>query len=408
MKKLFAIITSLLLFLSFSLTGCGKGQENVTRVEMDINPSVEFMVDAKGKVSSVTALNDDGSILISGETFVGLKYEDAMEKAVELSVSLGYISDNESVEAKGEIKISVSGDASRAKEIQTKINSTVDKYLKDNNVNAKVEEAKAMTLEELRREAVNTSMVTEEEAKSMDESQCLKVICASRIETAELITKEMREAYYRAKEYKIEFAEKEEVANAMKDLTGIYQTAYSLYKTALDAYSQAIQRLDEARYNYLVSPESDYQKALATLREKKVEFVKERNYCLSLDVNGEEYIRVSASLKVTEEEYDQMVESLERLGSSINSSLETLIQALKTAETALNEAYNKLPLPSDFEETLKSKAKETEENINKLKDSYFEEFEKAHKSDFKALEKQISDQKKAMLENVKSNNSSNN
>ena len=103
-----------------------------------------------------------------------------------------------------------------------------------------------------------------------------------------------------------------------------------------------------------------------------------------------------------------MVESLERLGSSINSSLETLIQALKTAETALNEAYNKLPLPSDFEETLKSKAKETEENINKLKDSYFEEFEKAHKSDFKALEKQISDQKKAMLENVKSNNSSNN
>ena len=36
----------------------------LTRMTVDVNPSVEFMVDDQNKVVSVTALNDDGSILI--------------------------------------------------------------------------------------------------------------------------------------------------------------------------------------------------------------------------------------------------------------------------------------------------------------------------------------------------------
>ena len=212
----------------------------------------------------------------------------------------------------------------------------------------------------------------------------------------------MREAYYRAKEYKIEFAEKEEVANLMKDLTGVYATAYSLYAVALQAYSTALQALDQARYDYLVSPESQYQKTLVALREKKAEFIEDRNYTLSLDVNGEEYAAATLELKASEEEYDEMVNTLEQLGTTVNERLEQLISALKTAEQTLTDVYSRLPLPSDFEETVKSKAKETETQLNALKDSFFEEYEEAHKADFDAIEAQLKAQKEKMLENAKS------
>ena len=47
----------------FSFGGCSKAAEN-TRMTVDINPSVELMVDKDNKVVSVTALNDDAAIIL--------------------------------------------------------------------------------------------------------------------------------------------------------------------------------------------------------------------------------------------------------------------------------------------------------------------------------------------------------
>ena len=82
MKRKFTCILLLLTMLlsAFSLTSCfGSEPEEgvVTRMTVDINPSVEFMIDDQNKVVSVTALNDDGGILIvahAGEDhLLGLK-----------------------------------------------------------------------------------------------------------------------------------------------------------------------------------------------------------------------------------------------------------------------------------------------------------------------------------------------
>ena len=406
MRKIFGILLLMLVVLSCAtLTACSKKPEDgtVTRVEIFVNPDVEFMVDSENKVVAVTALNDDGSVLISGEVFVGLDYKDAVEKYVSLAKSLGYLLEEEKNNVEAQINVSVSGATAYAKELKKNINSKIDKFLKDNKINASVKELKAMTVEELRKEAVNTSMVTEEEAAGMNEKQLLQVLSASRIETAELLTKEMRDAYYRAKEHKISFAEKEEVQNAMEGLTGAYQKAYSLYSTALLVYSSAIQALDDARYNYLVSPESEYQKALQELREQKTEIIKERTYTMSLNVDDEEYASATLKLKASEEDYDRMLANLEQIGTQANTTLENLITKLKSAETALNEVYKNLPLPADFEQILKDKAKENEAKLNALKDNFFEEFEQNHKSDLDALASKISEQKQKLLDNAKSN-----
>ena len=408
MKKIFNI--SLLLIMAFAcffLTACSKDAEEgtVTRVEMFVNPDIEFMIDSNNKVIAVTALNDDGSVLISEETFVGLEYKDAINKAMTLAKTMGYLTKANVDNYVSEIKLSVSGTTRYAKDVKENITSNIKTFLDDNNISGTVKNINAMTVEELRAEAVNTAMVTEDEAKEMDEKQLLQVISASRIETAELLTKEMREAYYRAKEHRISFVEREETLQAMEGLTGLYATAFSLYSVALTVYSSALDALDEARYNYFVSPESDYQKALAELREKKAEILEDRNYLLTLNVNGEEYASVSLEITASEEEYDQMVANLERLGTELNTSLEQLVVKLREAETALYDTYNKLPLPSDFSQTLKDKASELETKLNETKDKFFEEYEKDHKDDLDILIAQLAAEKQKILNGAKVNSS---
>ncbi len=78
-KRILSVLlaTAMLLATTVMLfTSCGKKdatppEGTYTRLTVDINPGVEFMVDDQNKVVSVTAPNDDGSILIAGEAFVG-------------------------------------------------------------------------------------------------------------------------------------------------------------------------------------------------------------------------------------------------------------------------------------------------------------------------------------------------
>ena len=82
---------------------------------VDINPSVEFMIDDQNKIVSVTALNDDGSILIVGEAFVGKTPEEAVEMMVTLASDTGYLVQGNAEAAENTVKIlSALSDDSRA------------------------------------------------------------------------------------------------------------------------------------------------------------------------------------------------------------------------------------------------------------------------------------------------------
>ena len=81
-KRLISIFLLCTLFLTaISFTSCANvrpEEGSITRMTVDINPSVEFMIDDQNKIVSVTALNDDGSILIVGEAFLGKTPEEAV------------------------------------------------------------------------------------------------------------------------------------------------------------------------------------------------------------------------------------------------------------------------------------------------------------------------------------------
>ncbi len=401
-----ALCLCLLIGMALPLASCKKSEPTppegtYTRMTVDINPSVEFMVDDQNKVVSVTALNDDGSILIAGEAFVGKTPEEATRMVVSLATDAGYLVKGEihveNTDESQKIEISVSGNSDYAKELAKNVKSDVEKYLKDNKITATVESVKAKTLDEMRKVVIEDGLFTEDEVKDMTEEQLYKALAAGRIETAQLLTAEMREAYYRAKDYKISFVEKQATADIISGMGATYKVLMSGYSTALAAYSTSIDTLDELRYSLLVDPESAYQKALASLRDAKEDLLKEKKLIFSVKDGDKTYAEISASFKLSEETYNKALKAVEDAGAAANKAMETAIAALREIETQLKALEEKLRENEDISAKLTAEAQNLEDTLNKAKDNFFAEFEAAHKSDIEKAEADLEAKKQELI-----------
>lgn len=394
------------------LASCKKSQATppegtYTRMTVDVNPSVELMVDDQNKVVSVTALNDDGSILIAGEDFSGKTPEEATKLIVSLATDAGYLVKGEiraeNTEDSQTVTITVSGNSDYAKELTESVKKDIEKFLKDNKITAGVETAKAKTLEEMRKLVTEDGLFTEDEVKNMTEEQLYKALAAGRIETAELLTVEMRKAYYQAKDYKISFAEKQATADIISGMGTSYKLMLSGYSMALVAYGTAIDSLDELRYNLLVSPDSAYQKALAELRDAKADLLKEKKLMLTVKDGDKTYAEISASFKLSEETYNKALKAVTDAGDAANKALESTIALLREAETSLKELESKLFENADISEKLTVEAKDLENTINAAKEGFFAEFEKAHKDDIEKAENDLKAKKQELIAEAKKN-----
>lgn len=401
-----ALCLCLLIGMALPLASCKKSEPTppegtYTRMTVDINPSVEFMVDDQNKVVSVTALNDDGSILIAGEAFVGKTPEEATRMVVSLATDAGYLVKGEihveNTDESQKIEISVSGNSDYAKELAKNVKSDVEKYLKDNKITATVESVKAKTLDEMRKVVIEDGLFTEDEVKDMTEEQLYKALAAGRIETAELLTAEMREAYYRAKDYKISFVEKQATADIISGMGTTYKVLMSGYSAALVMYSTSIDTLDELRYSLLVDPESAYQKALASLRDAKEDLLKEKKLVLSVKDGDETYAEISASFKLSEETYNRALKAVEDAGAAANKAMEAAIATLREVETQLKELEATLRENEDISAKLTAEAQNLENTLNKAKDDFFAEFEAAHKSDIEKAEADLEAKKQELI-----------
>lgn len=401
-----ALCLCLLIGMALPLASCKKSEPTppegtYTRMTVDINPSVEFMVDDQNKVVSVTALNDDGSILIAGEAFVGKTPEEATRMVVSLATDAGYLVKGEihveNTDESQKVEISVSGNSDYAKELAKNVKSDVEKYLKDNKITATVESVKAKTLDEMRKVVIEDGLFTEDEVKDMTEEQLYKALAAGRIETAQLLTAEMREAYYRAKDYKISFVEKQATADIISGMGATYKVLMSGYSTALAAYSTSIDTLDELRYSLLVDPESAYQKALASLRDAKEDLLKEKKLIFSVKDGDKTYVEISASFKLSEETYNKALKAVEDAGAAANKAMETAIAALREIEAQLKALEEKLRENEDISAKLTAEAQNLEDTLNKAKDNFFAEFEAAHKSDIEKAEADLEAKKQELI-----------
>ena len=403
-RKIIAFMLILTLILPcFTMFGCGEAtppEGTFTRLTVDVNPSIEFMIDDSGKVVSATALNDDGSILIAGEVLVGKTPEEAVKVVVSLATETGYLVKGNVTADENTVTISVSGDTTYAKKLAEKVENKISDVLKQADIEGKIEKAEALKTEALREMAAGTTLYSEEELNAMSDDQLYKVIAAGRIETALLLTDSLREIYFDAKNSKISFAKSEETAKIINAMGDGYALAYSAYKAALDSYHEVIIALDQLRYDMLVSPDSAYQKSLTELRNAKKELLRQKTFTASLEINGDEYLAATATLRLREETYEKALMAYENLGQVADAAFQVLIDRMSSVEQTLRSLEEKFP--EEIKTQLTAKAEEVENTLNATKDAFFEEFEEAHATDIETVKNTLIAQKNALIEAVDS------
>ena len=379
------------------LTGCGGSEKDAAaRMQVDINPSVEFILDADNKVLSVTALNDDGSLIIAGEAFVGKTAEEAVEMMVSISTDAGYLVKGELTAERDAITISITGDDAAAQELYEEVKAEIDGFLEESGIYAVVERGEELKLEALRELVMKADpSVTEEEVAKMNEEQLINALKISRIETAQLITEELREAYNVAKEYDLRFAERQAIKDVIDGLGSAYESFLNLYSKALDSYQETIAAVEQARYDNFVDVGSQYQKALAEVREQKDRVLAQRKEVAQLS-EGPAKEAAEAALDAEEAALMFKEDALNIAGSAANAAFDLVLGAMKTAENVLIELEK--TFPEEIKTALTESAQKTQDAMNEAKDKAFAKFEEAHKEDIENALAELEARKQELIE----------
>lgn len=364
-----------------------KADEPTTLLTMDVNPSITFTLDKNQRVVSVNGENEEGKMIIAGEAIIGKDVQTAIEIVIETESKTGFLISGNVEGNQNEITFSLTMDDSKAAEqLEQKVTSAVSEVCDRLQIKEKIEYVEAYSHENLVALAMSMdTTLSQEDAINMENEQLLAVIAKSQLETAELYSAELVDLYQSAKNYEIQFAEKEEVKNAIQTADKIYQTILSSYQYALDTLQSAIDQLEKLRYDYFLAPESDYQKAFEELKTKKADVLNLRNQLAELDpvTDTTKIVELKAQLTVSEtalEMAETILKSYRDAAYIAIDSQISLIQSTLDSLTALEEKF-----PSSITNILEKKAKEFEKKLNTTKDNFFQEFEKEYSDDIEKV-----------------------
>lgn len=369
-------------------------------VKMDVNPSIEFVVDEKNKVLSVNGLNDEGKMIVCGETVVNKDLDDAIEMIVKLEIDLGYITNGD--ENKITFTVSAKSDdiinniIADAKESAT---NTLDKL----GITAKIESAKGYTKEELGKLAKELDpTLTDEEIANLTYNQLVNVVRLYHLEVADFATVKLEEYYKKYRDYEIALSEKEYVKNAIS-------TADSTYKALLVSYSEFISNLEGAYtniqndyYNLFINPESEYQKAWANLATLKEAYLVQKNIVDNLPEGDLSLIEEKIKLEKARLGYEtaettlKAIESTSELSYNVTCQVfETIIESLKNLEKSL---------PTEIASITIREIENTDDKLNAYKKNICDEFEKEFADDIANMKQMMLDRKQELRNSLHTNN----
>lgn len=393
MKKFLKLSLVLIMFfmVSFFLIGCKKEtqeEKELSRVTVDINPSIELIVDEENKVVSVTALNDDGNVIIVGEAIVGKTVEEAISVIVSVATETGYLVKGEVEATENDIEISVSGDEKAQKELYDKIKGQVEKVVSEENINAIVSKKEALEQEALKALALELDpTLTEDQVNAMTEQELLEALKQARLERANLYSEVLVDAYNQTKEYEIKLIEHEEIAKILEEQSSLASKGYAALVTALQTATDAINRF---YYDTISAPSSDYQKKYKALLDAKAELVVQREKVEALE-EGIEKEAAKQILKIKEEAYTQAIQAFDALSETLETVYEQLIARLEQAEASLESFWN--TLTTEIQKFVETELVKFESTLNQAKDEFFEKFEQEHASEIEYYQNLMLEQK---------------
>lgn len=329
MKKIITIMLALVMTLGLvlSVSACSPSEEGTKVMTVELNPQVEFILDSNDKVVSVNAINDEGNYVIAKAQFVGMSADEALNAFLKISVEDGFLLEGEINAGENNVTISITGED--AQKVYEEVTQKAKEFIESlDMVDVTVEfNFEPITKEDI--EALVADCMRElnvEEIKAKTQAELIKLLEASRKQTEDLLSQELKDYYYAERALQIRKAKLDAYIEAIKaqDNIGIVSATLTAAQEQLDNLVTMISSYKEEYKQKFLDTTSEYYQKMQEVVLAKKELLKARLENATNEV-----------ITALESAYELAV-------ATINSAKEFAKAQIEVIDTAISEAYAKV------------------------------------------------------------------
>lgn len=367
-------------------------------VTIDVNPSIEMVIDEKNQVLSVYGNNDEGKMIIEGENIIGQNIEDVICSIIKIEKETKYLVSGLS----NEITIFITTDEIDQQELlKTNIKKIVEESCNKNDIESKINVKDGKTLSELKKQVLEFNpTLNDDTINDYTLTNLINEVKLYQLEVNNFATTKIEKLYLEVKKQSISLIEQESIKNAINNLDK------TLYNHEIDEYNEKynyfidIYNLVSSIYEeYFILEDSPYQQMLHKLEDKKNELNKQKKFAgdKSLENDLAEYIDASIKIMVLTTECSELEKALisieEEATEIYNKFTNDLLQAIEI----LNSLSDKLT--SDIASFKFNNIKDSSNEIYDYKNKVLQDFENKYKTDIEDQKDKVIEFKQTLKEN---------
>ncbi len=340
MKKFLSTIMSLVMIsaLLVTFTGCSDKSEQKV-MTLDLNPSVEFLLDESNKVVTVNATNDEGNYVIAKAEFVGMSADEAVQAFLKISAEDGFLVEGELTAGENNVKISISGEEAQKlyDEVTKKATEFIESLPSVNiNVNFNFEK---ITKEEI--EAWVSDCMREldpETVKAKTQEELINLLQQSRKATEDLLSQELKDYYYGERALEIKKAQLEAYIEAVQkeDKLGIVSATLTATKAQLDNLIEMINSYKETYKQKFLDKTGEYYTKMQECIAAKKEILAARLEGMSEEALATLENAYEVTTKALSDYKALIDQQLKVVDKTINDLIDTIQTAIETITETLN------------------------------------------------------------------------
>jgi len=328
-SKITVVLTAAIIAVCslFSLVGCAPAGDEV--VNLSLNPQIELIVDNEDKVISVSALNDEGNVVIANATFVGLSVEDAVNLFIKTTDESGFMIQGEVSSNENKLEIAISG--SDAKALFNKVKSAAQTYLEENELTVNFSFEGQLDLKYIKGLVEEARLeLSQAEINAMSKEELMDVLKQSREETKEFFSQEIKDLYYRLRETEYHKAKINKLIELLGQAEGTWATVVSNLQAKVEELATKTNEFVTKYTEQFLSETSEYQ-------EKVVAFVNAKKALLEARLQGTATTVMEMTASAAESSLALAKSFAETAVATVQGGLNL---ALSTLETALEAVVN--------------------------------------------------------------------
>lgn len=331
-------------------------------IQIDVNPSVEFVVDDSDKVLSVKGLNDDGKLILTDEEFENLSLKDAVSKLLNLEEKTNFLS-----ETNKNVALTLTIENKGVEEVLTnKLNQILKSTQNNLSTNIEIKFNTSKSVEDLK-DYVNSIEIIKN-VQDLQYSELIGIVRKYHEDVRTLDSIALENLYLKSKTEYFEELKENKIKELVNDLDDSYKTQIDRYNKLYLLVKETYNNLQATYESLYVDNNSPYKMALKDLEEVKDEIALQEKKVEEAINNNQDVIGEKIILDLLKKKYETRLKALEyqeQIASEayeyISNELEELLKELKDVKESLPESIKNIKL-SDIIDT-EEKEKECEESI---------------------------------------------